>query len=102
LVVLVDGRTESMGEIFAAALHEQRLATLVGTTTAGSVAGGLLFPLGDGSALDVTAYEITTATGVLLNRVGVEPDVHVDGTRATSEHGEDPVLDRALELLVAG
>jgi carboxyl-terminal processing protease len=102
LVVLVDGRTESMGEIFAAALHEQGLATLVGTTTAGSVAGGLLFPLGDGSALGVTAYEITTATGVILNRVGVEPDVHVDGTRATSEHGEDPVLDRALELLVVG
>lgn len=99
LVVLVDARTESMGEIFAAALHERGVATLVGTTTAGSVAGGLLFPLGDGSALDVTVYEITSADGASLNRVGVEPDVPVDGTRATSDHGEDPVLDRALDLL---
>jgi carboxyl-terminal processing protease len=101
VVVLIDDRTESMGEIFAAALHEQRVATLVGTTTNGDVAGGLLYPLADGSALDVTVYEITGADGVILNRVGVAPDVLVSGTRATSEHGEDPVLQRALEVLAA-
>ena len=99
MVVLIDQRTQSTGEIFAAALHDWGIATVVGTTTAGSVAGGLLFPLADGSALEVTVYDITTTAGTTLNRVGLEPDIRVEATRATSEHGEDPVLERALEVL---
>ena len=37
MVILVDCRTECIGEIFAAALHERGTAMLVGATTAGNV-----------------------------------------------------------------
>ena len=102
LVLLVDDRTASMGEIFAAALHEHGVASLVGTRTAGNVARGDLFPLGDGSALNVTTSEILSAAGAPLNQVGVEPDELVEGERATSDDGRDPPLERALALLGAG
>ncbi len=102
LEVLVDEQTASMGEIFAAAVQENGLATVLGTTTAGSVAGGQLFPLGDGSALNVTVFEVRSATGAVLNGVGVAPDETVVGDRATSPTGADPVLDRALALLGDG
>jgi carboxyl-terminal processing protease len=99
LAVLIDQRTQSMAEIFAAALHEQAGATLLGHTSAGNVAGGRLFPLQDGSALDVTTFEIRSATGGVLNGVGVVPDEPLDGDRATTPHGTDPLIDRAVQLL---
>ena len=91
-----------MGEIFAAALHEHGVATLVGTRTAGNVARGDLFPLGDGSALNVTTSDILSAAGAPLNKVGVQPDELVEGDPATSDDGRDPPLERALALLGAG
>jgi carboxyl-terminal processing protease len=99
LEVLVDEQTASMGEIFAAAVQEYGLGTVLGTTTAGSVAGGQLFPLGDGSALNVTAFEIRSASGAALNGVGVSPDETILGDRVTSPTGSDPSLDRALAML---
>lgn len=99
LEVLVDDQTASMAEIFAAAVQEHGLATVLGKPTAGSVAGGQLFPLGDGSALNVTAFEVRSSTGAVLNGVGVTPDETVLGDRASSPTGADPVLDRALALI---
>jgi carboxyl-terminal processing protease len=98
LVVLIDQRTQSMAEIFAAALHEQAGATLLGHTSAGNVAGGRLFPLQDGSALDVTTFEIRSSTGDVLNGIGVVPDETLDGDRATTPDGMDPLIDRAVHL----
>ena len=99
LVILVDEETASMGEIFAAALHEHAAATLVGTTTAGRVAGGQLFPLGDGSAINVTAFEVRSANGAVLNDVGVAPDYAVVATWVPGSTRVDPVVAYADALL---
>ena len=68
LVVLVDSGTASMGEIFAAAVQDQGVATIIGSTTEGNVAGGKMFPLADGSALQVTVLEIQSSAGKRLCR----------------------------------
>jgi carboxyl-terminal processing protease len=102
LVVLVDSGTASMGEIFAAAVQEHGAATVLGTSTAGSVAAAQVFPLGDGSGLQVTVFEILSADGKRLNQVGVTPDEVVDTDAAAQASGDDPVLSRAVELLHSG
>jgi carboxyl-terminal processing protease len=89
LVVLVDDGTASMGELFAAAIQDNRVGTIIGSRTAGNVAGGKAFPLGDGSGLAVTVLDIHSAAGRSLNRVGVAPDVPAT----------DSVLDQARSLL---
>ncbi len=99
LVVLVNGATASMGEIFAAAVQEQGVGTVVGSTTAGSVAGSQVFSLGDGSGLQVTVFEIKSAEGHQLNGVGVVPDETVDADPAAVGSGSDPALSRAVEIL---
>jgi C-terminal peptidase prc len=99
LVVLVDGGTASMGEIFASAVQEHGAATIVGSNTAGSVAAAQVFGLPDGAGLQVTVYEIRSADGKQLNRVGVVPDEVVDVDPATRAQGDDPVLSRAIEIL---
>jgi carboxyl-terminal processing protease len=99
IVVLIDDATGSMSELFAAAVREYDVATLIGRTSAGNVAGGQLFPLADGSALDVTTSELRSAHGAVLNGRGVDPDEWVDGTRATDPNGADPAIRAALRYL---
>lgn len=98
LVVLVDGGTASMGEIFASAVQEHGAATIVGSNTAGSVAAAQVFGLPDGSGLQVTVFEIRSPDGRELNRVGVAPDDVVD-PRARAAAGDDPAIDKAVEIL---
>ena len=99
LVVLVDGGTASMGEIFASAVQAHGAATVLGSTTAGSVAAAQVFSLPDGSGLQVTVFEILSADGKPLNKVGVVPDEVIDPAPADTANGGDPVLARAVEIL---
>jgi len=97
LVVLVDGGTASMGEIFASAVQEHGAATILGTNTSGSVAAAQVFGLPDGSGLQVTVFEILSAGGKPLNKVGVAPDEVIEPDPAVQ--GDDPVISRAIEIL---
>ena len=99
LVVLVDGGTASMGEIFASAVQEHGAATILGSNTAGSVAAAQVFGLPDGTGLQVTVFEIRSADGKPLNKVGVVPDEVIDPDPAAVANGDDPVLGRAVEIL---
>jgi carboxyl-terminal processing protease len=99
LAILVDGGTASMGEIFTQALREKAGARVIGTKTAGSVAAAQVFPLVDGSALQVTVLQIVSAGGVKLNTVGLMPDQVVDVTDDEIRRGEDPQLKAAVNYL---
>jgi len=99
LVVLVDGGTASMGEIFASAVQEHGAATILGSNTSGSVAAAQVFGLPDGSGLQVTVFEILSAGGKPLNKVGVVPDEVIEPDPAEAAQGADPVISRAIEIL---
>jgi carboxyl-terminal processing protease len=99
LVVLVDGGTASMGEIFASAVQEHGAATVLGTNTAGSVAAAQVFGLPDGAGLQVTVFEILSSDGKPLNKVGVMPDEVINPDPADIADGADPVIGRAVEIL---
>jgi carboxyl-terminal processing protease len=90
LVVLVDGGTASMGEIFASAVQEHGAATILGSNTSGSVAAAQVFGLPDGSGLQVTVFEIRSAGGKPLNKVGVVPDEVIEPDAADTAQGADP------------
>jgi len=99
LAVLVDGATASMGEVFAAAIQDNKAGRLIGTVSAGNVAAGEIFPLSDGSALQVTVFRLETALGRQMNRVGVRPDAQVDRSPGDVRDGRDPQLEAALTYL---
>ncbi|HEV7665291.1 MAG TPA: S41 family peptidase [Chloroflexota bacterium] len=99
LVVLVDGGTASMGEIFASAVQEHGAATILGTNTSGSVAAAQVFGLPDGSGLQVTVFDILSSDGKPLNKIGVQPDEIIEPKSADVAQGSDPVLTRAVEIL---
>jgi carboxyl-terminal processing protease len=97
LAVIVDGGTGSSGEILAAAVQEHRRGTLVGQRTAGAVLNSLGFSLPGGAGLSVAVRRISTGNGVVLERVGVRPDVEVAISADDLEAGVDAQLQRAID-----
>ncbi len=100
IVVLVDHDSASGAEILAAALQEAKLATLVGSKTAGNVGVATQIPLADDSEIQVTEQRFESPGGVQLDGVGVTPDVVVDMTDEDLENDRDPQLNRALAAAI--
>jgi carboxyl-terminal processing protease len=100
LVVLVNQGTASASEIVAGAIQDTGRGTLVGTTTFGKGSVQNWIPLsGDGGAVRVTVARWYTPNGRQISGDGLTPDVSVDLTDQDVESGQDPQLDKALELL---
>ena len=99
VVCLVDGGSASASEIVAGALQDTGRATLVGQTTFGKGTVQQWQELtGEGGAFRLTIARWLTPDKRWIHDVGLEPDVVVtlpDDVAA----GEDPTLDRALEIL---
>lgn len=96
LVVLVDGDTASASEIVTAALKENDLATVIGTTTYGKGVFQEVIPLQAGGALDLTVGEYLTSNGTSILGKGVKPDERV----VDRDPGDgDEVLDAGLERI---
>ena len=99
IVILTNSETASGAELFTAGLSENGLARVVGQTTAGCVGTGQLFPLPDGSGIQVTVAKMLTGKGKSLNRVGVTPDYPVSMTVQDLIAGRDPQLAKAIQVL---
>jgi carboxyl-terminal processing protease len=99
MVILIDGGTASMGEIFAQAMKERGLARIVGQRSSGNVAAAQVFALNDGSAVQVTILEILSGSGVVLNKIGVAPDDVMETSLADAEKGRDVPLEHSVLYL---
>lgn len=78
LAVLVNGYSASASEIFAGAIKDYGIGSLVGTNTFGKGIVQRMFPLDDGSAIKVTIAKYFTPKGNDIHKVGIKPDVEVE------------------------
>jgi carboxyl-terminal processing protease len=99
LVVLINGGSAASAEIVAAALKEDKRATVVGTRSFGQGTVGTLIPLGaDNGAIHLTTGHYVTPGGNLIESKGVSPDVEAqqdlpDNLKAQSKPDpKDPLL----------
>ena len=105
LAVLVNGNSASASEIFAGAVKDHKMGTIVGTTTYGKGVVQTIRDLGDGSALKLTVSNYYTPNGVNINGVGIEPDVKEEldkslQTGDTVNKEDDNQLQKAIEVLM--
>lgn len=98
LVVLVDKGSASASEIVAGALQDRKRATIVGETSFGKGTVQQWIQLQNGSALKLTIAKWLTPDKHWIHHVGIVPDVAV-ATPADAGPNNDPVLDKAVELL---
>ncbi|WP_447724201.1 S41 family peptidase [Sphingomonas koreensis] len=95
LVVVVDGKTASGAEMFAAGLKESGRACVVGSSTRGVGQIQSILLLNDRSALRLTTGEFLTGAGAKIEGSGIKPDV------VTADRGDagDIPLQMAERLL---
>jgi carboxyl-terminal processing protease len=102
IAFLVGPGSGSASEIVPEALREAGRALLVGEHTEGCMAGTSETSLDDGSAIWVTSAHIQVgSSGKDFEGVGGDPDIAVDQTAADIASGRDPVLDAAVQRLLA-
>lgn len=108
LVILINGDSASASEIVAAALQENKRASLVGTRTIGYNSIQSVRAVQNGSVLAVTIAKWLTPTGRDINRTGINPDVVVELTDSQQQNLfrdrkigtiADPQFAKALEIL---
>ena len=104
LAVLVNEGSASASEIFAGAVQDYEVGTIVGTTTFGKGVVQALYPMSDGSAVKLTVSKYYTPKGKNIHGEGISPDIKVklnpelfNQTELTRE--EDNQLQVAVQSL---
>ncbi len=101
VVILINGGSASASEILAGALRDLRGVKLVGEQSYGKGTVQELEHLSDDSSLKITIARWVMPAGEILDSKGLTPDYQVELTDADIESGQDPQLEKALEVLRA-
>lgn len=98
VVVLINRGSASGSEILAGALRDNRDIKLIGEKSFGKGSVQELEDLKEGS-LKITIARWLTPNGNLIAEQGLEPDIEVEITEEDYENGEDPQLEKAIEII---
>jgi carboxyl-terminal processing protease len=97
-VVLIDGGSASASEIVAGALHDHKVAQLVGVKSFGKGSVQQILEIATGGQLKVTVAKWFTPNGINISKEGIQPDTKVEITPADITAGKDLQKDKAFEL----
>ena len=100
VAVLVDECSASSAEIFSGGLSDLKLARLFGKQTAGLALPSNITKLPNGDAFQYAFATYTSASGKVLEGVGVTPDEVIVPTKEQLNQTADPVLNRAVEWIL--
>lgn len=103
LAILVNGYSASASEIFAGAIKDYGIGTLVGSNTFGKGIVQRVFPLEDGSAVKLTIAKYFTPNGNDIHKVGIKPDIEVELDRDAykeSKGEKDNQLQAAVDNIL--
>lgn len=100
MVVLVNENSASATEIFAGAIQDNKVGTIIGTTTFGKGIMQEVEPLAIGGAIKITIEEFKTPNGNKIHEVGITPDIEVENEeKIITEQSRDKQLQAAIDFL---
>lgn len=104
LAVLINGNSASASEIFAGAIQDYGIGTVVGTTSFGKGIVQKVIPLTDGTAVKLTISKYFTPKGRNIHGTGIVPDIEVELSDElkqliTIPHEKDNQLLKAVEVI---
>lgn len=101
MLVLINEGSASASEIVAGALQDSGRAKLVGMVSYGKGSVQNWIPLtGENGAVRITIAKWLTPNEKTIHEVGLTPDYEVEMTLENRQAGEDPQLDKAVEILL--
>jgi carboxyl-terminal processing protease len=98
VVLLVNEHSASSCEMVAAFANENKLATIVGSTTPGRLLGGHSFRVGNGYRIAIPVAAYYTWNGTFLEGKGVAPDVAEPFSVSAIRNGCDSQLQKAMDV----
>jgi tricorn protease len=101
IVLLINEQTLSDGEMTAAGFKKLGLGTVVGTETYRWIIFTTGKGLVDGSFYRLPSWGCYTLDGADLELTGVKPDIEIHNTFKDRLEGNDPQLDRAIEIIMS-
>ncbi|SHE66767.1 tricorn protease [Mariniphaga anaerophila] len=101
-VMLINGYSSSGGDAFPYFFRKKGLGTLIGTRTWGGLVGiSGNASLIDGTAISVPRFGVYDENGQwIIEGVGVYPDIEVTDRPEQLAKGEDPSIEKAVEVLL--
>jgi C-terminal processing protease CtpA/Prc len=100
IVFLTDGRAISYAESVMGYVADRKLATIVGSPTAGTNGNVSTFTVPSGATVGFTGMRVTGHDGrAPFHLIGVAPHIPVTPTLAGLREGRDEVLERALAFV---
>lgn len=104
MVVLINGNSASASEIFAGAVQDYGVGTLVGTTSFGKGIVQSVIPLYDDTAIKITVSKYYTPKGRNIHGTGIDPDIEIDladelKKQVVIEKSDDNQLQKAIEVI---
>lgn len=77
-VLLVNENSASASEILAGAIQDNKVATVIGTTTFGKGIAQIIAHVGNGNQVKVSSFYFTTPDNGVINGKGIIPDMVVE------------------------
>lgn len=99
LIILIDKNSASASEILAGAVQDKKEGTVIGETSYGKGTIQSVIQNGNQSALKISIAEYRTASGRIIDRVGIIPDIVIEQTGHIFQPEDDNVLQKAIEIL---
>jgi len=100
VVVLINEGSASASEILAGALKDHGRAIVVGKQSYGKGSVQTMFNLSDDSGIFVTIAKYFTPSGTVIDKVGLAPDIIVEG-EPEKDRDKDAQLKRGVEELLS-
>ncbi len=98
-VMITDETAGSGGDMLPWMFHKFKVGTIVGKRTWGGLVGVLGFPeFIDGGGVTAPNVAIWTKDGFIVENTGVAPDIEVEQTPSEVIKGNDPQLEKAIEV----
>ena len=102
VALLVDRHTASAAEMIVAFARENKLARIVGESTAGRLLSATSVKVGQGFRLALPTGAYYTWKGTILEGIPIEPDELVEFDWQTARRNKDRQLEFAIESVSAG
>jgi carboxyl-terminal processing protease len=101
IAILVNEHSTGAAEMLAQFAYENRLATIVGSKTAGRLVSRSGIKIGNGYTLVLPVAAYMSWNGTRIEGNGITPDVSVDWSYEAALDGQDPQFRTAVATLAA-
>ena len=101
LIILINDGSASASEIVAGALQDYRRAVIVGETSFGKGSVQTVLPLDQTHAVKLTTALYHTASGRIIQNLGITPDIFIANVKVTNAK-DNNTIDQVREMQLKG